>query len=494
MFDVRCDRRRLLGGAVAAMTVLALAAVGPAVGASAAAGAVRTATVGAVEPAGGIWSPAIEVPGTAALNKDGNALTSSVSCRSAGNCSAVGGYEDAAGHFQAFVVSQTSGTWGTAVELPAAVGISSPSIALVACATAGNCAAGGTYRNASGFAQVFVVSQTSGTWGAPIEVPGTATLNKGNASVTSLSCATAGNCAVGGSYSDASGHQQVFVASQTSGTWGTAIEVPGTAALNTGGVATLTGMSCKSAGNCSAGGSYRTASSSQAFVVGETSGTWGAAIEVPGTAALNTGGVAQTSSVSCATAGNCAAGGTYRDASGHEQAFVANETSGTWRAAIEVPGTAALNTGGVAQTSSVSCATAGNCSAVGLYEVSGGAGEVFAVGETSGTWGSAIEIPGTAALNQGGSAELFSVSCGAAGTCSAGGWYTDAFHETEPFVVNETSGTWGSAIEVPGITTLNVGGNSQINSLSCGAAGNCSAGGYYKDASGHFQAFVVSEA
>ena len=49
--------------------------------------------------------------------------------------------------------------------------------------------------------------------------------------------------------------------------WGTAVEVPGTAALNTGD-AKVTTVSCASAGNCAAGGYYN---SSRAFVVSETS-------------------------------------------------------------------------------------------------------------------------------------------------------------------------------------------------------------------------------
>jgi hypothetical protein len=32
-----------------------------------------------------------------------------------------------------------------------------------------------------------------------------------------------------------------------------------------------------------------------------------------------------------------------------------------------------------------------------------------------------------------------------------------------------------------------------ITSVSCARAGDCSAGGSYADASGHFQAFVVNE-
>ena len=61
--------------------------------------------------------------------------------------------------------------------------------------------------------------------------------------------------------------------------------------------------------------------------VGTLGGTWGIAEEVPGTAALNKAGGAEISSVSCASAGNCSAGGYYVDASGRQQAFVVSETT-----------------------------------------------------------------------------------------------------------------------------------------------------------------------
>ena len=110
------------------------------------------------------------------------------------------------------------------------------------------------------------------------------------------------------------------------GAWGTAIEVPGTAALNTTGLAYTSALSCASAGNCSAGGHYTASSSGQVFVVSQVNGRWGTAKEVPGTATLNTGGNAQIDSVSCASAGNCSAGGDYTDSSRHFQAFVVSQT------------------------------------------------------------------------------------------------------------------------------------------------------------------------
>jgi len=167
-------------------------------------------------------------------------------------------------------------------------------------------------------------------------------------------------------------------------------------------------------------------------------GTWGTAQQVPGTAALNKGGSAQVTSVSCAKAGDCSAGGHYTDASRRTQAFVAGEANGIWGPAEEIPGTAALNKGGSAEITSVSCAKAGDCSAGGFYRDASGHFQAFVAGEARGVWGKAQQVPGTAALNKGGSARIFSVSCAKAGRCSAGGSYLDASRHLQAFVVNET--------------------------------------------------------
>jgi hypothetical protein len=452
-------------------------------------------------PAGSLsrhaWGIAIEVPGTAALNQGGIAEISSVWCAPAGNCSAGGQYMDSSGHRQAFVVSQASGTWHAAIEVPGTAALNqggNADIASVSCTSAGNCSAGGYYRDGSDHFQAFVVSQVNGTWHTAIEVPGTAALNQGgNADISSVSCASAGNCSAGGQYRDGLSQHQAFVVSQVHGTWHTAIKVPVAVALRHGN-ASIISVSCGSPGNCSAGGQYLDNSRGhQAFVVSQVHGTWGTAIEVPGTAALNQGGNAEIASVSCASAGNCSAGGNYTDSSGHRQAFVVSQVNGTWHTAIEVPGTAALNQGGFAFISSVSCASAGNCSAGGTYMDGSDHFPAFAVSQVNGTWGTAIEVPGTAALDQGGNAEISSVSCASSGNCGAGGYYTDSSDHRQAFVVSQASGTWGTAIEVPGTAALNQGGNADIASVSCASAGNCSAGGTYMGGSGHFQAFVVSE-
>ena len=274
---------------------------------------------------------------------------------------------------------------------------------------------------------------------------------------------------------------------ETAGTWGNAKKVPGTAKLNTGGGAYVGSVSCVSVGNCTAGGQYQDSSGeSQAFVVDETAGTWAKAEEVPGTASLNVGGNASVASLSCASAGNCSAAGSFINAGSTGSLFVVNETAGTWGNAERIQGTGRkVAYSGV---TSVSCGSVGNCAIGGWYQNS----VAIVVDETAGTWGKAEVVPGIEAF--GGGSEAFSLSCVSDGNCAAGGevLLEPRTGPVEAYVVDETAGTWGDAEEVPGITTLGPEGSSTA-SVSCTSAGNCVAVGSYGDSSGNSQAFVVNE-
>jgi hypothetical protein len=112
------------------------------------------------------------------------------------------------------------------------------------------------------------------------------------------------------------------------GHWGTAEQMPGIAALNTGDSAVVNAISCASPGSCSAVGRYNVSSSTvdqQAFVASQAHGTWGRAEKVPGTTAANKGGFANVFAVSCPSAGNCGAGGFYMTGSNDQVLFVAGE-------------------------------------------------------------------------------------------------------------------------------------------------------------------------
>jgi hypothetical protein len=473
-------------------------------GAGAAAAATHRAAAAPVT-AGGTWGNAMKVAGLAALSKGGAVLVS-VSCGSPGNCSAGGEYVDGAGHTQPFVVGQTHGRWGTALQVPGIAALNSGDAVInsVSCGSVGNCSAGGSYTDGARHSQAFVVNEVNGTWGTAQEIPGSGALNSaGAAEADSLSCGSAGNCAVVGTYSShasrnahcpvQTGCHLVFVADEANGTWGTAIQIPGTAALAPHGLAEIRTVSCASAGNCAAGGSSVEPTGHQhAWVASEAGGTWRKAMTVPGLAPLNQGGFATTGTISCSSVGFCSAGGRYTDRSFHDHAFVVSETDGHWGTASQVPGTAVLGSGGGAEMESVSCSSPGNCSAGGDYAHRRGPAGVYVVNEVNGVWDTAIKVPGIAKLNRGGNASISSLSCAPAGGCSAGGVYASLPNQNQAFVVTETNGTWGTAIEVPGSAALN-NGDAQVSSVSCAAAGKCSAAGSYFTSSRLSDAFVVSE-
>ena len=453
--------------------------------------------------AAGGWGKAERVPGVAVLNAGGAAGVSFVSCWSAGNCGAVGGYTDASGGSQVFVAGERKGRWGKAEEVPGLAALNVGGDAQVyslSCAPGGGCAAGGRYEDRTGGNQAFVVTRRDGRWGRAEKVPGTATLNKGdNAWLLAVSCTRGGNCGAGGFYDAASGEDdQAFVVAEKNGRWGKALKLPGTSALNKGGFAQVGTVSCTSAGNCGAGGYYTDRSNqAQALVVTERNGRWGTAQEVPGTAALNKGrlGLALVESVSCTSAGNCSAGGTYYR-NGGTKVFVVAEKRGRWDKAEEVPGTTALNKykSASAGLTSVSCASAGNCAAGGSYDYGGTSHPqvAFVVTQKNGRWGKAQKVPGLPAINDGG-AQVNSMSCTSAANCTAGGSYTNQPRHSQAFVVTEQNGRWGKAQQVPGLATLNAGGGAGIASVSCTSARHCAAGGSYADGSEHGQAFVASQ-
>jgi hypothetical protein len=466
----------VLAGVVAASSAASLAVMAaPAIGAAA-----RADT----------WGKAMQVPGLARLSAGHGGTLGEVSCSSPGNCAAAGRYTAGSGHQQGFVVSENKGSWGTAIAVPRLAALNTggnAEIMSLSCGSAGNCAIGGFYTNSSRRGRAFVDIERNGSWGKAMQVPGAAGLSGASGSVTldSLSCPSAGNCSAGGQYSS-DGDQQAFVVSEKNGSWGRAIEVPGLAALNNGALGGINSVSCASAGNCAATGTYDNGAP-KAFVVSETSGSWGSAIEIPG-------GFAPATfwSVSCPAAGNCAAAGYSGSVTDEATSgpLVVSEKNGTWDSAIEVPGTTADGRSGAGP---VSCASAGNCVAGGDYQpLVETPVQAFLVREKSGSWGTAFAVPGLAALNVDENAYVSSVSCKTAGNCSAGGFYEDGSSHQQAFVVSEHNGSWGKAIEVPGSGALNTGGSAEVIAVSCTTAGYCVAAGNYAESSGDGGSFLVT--
>jgi hypothetical protein len=401
---------------------------------------------------------------------------STVSCASPGNCGAGGVFVDHSGFIYPSVADEQRGVW----DHPAKVeGLPAPQYAnteagmvSVSCASPGNCSAGGLYGVGYNSA-AFVVSEKQGRWGSADRITGLPDLDTSeDAEIESVSCGSPGNCSAGGYY-DTSSTQQAFVVTEQHGIWGAAEPVAGLPQLNTGGLATIESVSCAWGLNCSAGGYYSTKTSIQAFVVTQQNGRWGKARDLP--TPVNGEGSA-IDAVSCAWPGNCSAAGYYGTSSG-QQAFVVSENFGTWAAAEPVPGLAGLNKGGNAQIYALSCASPGNCSAGGYYGTSVTFSAAFVVTENHGTWGTAEPVQGPAWIDSQGYAGIESLSCASPGNCSATGSY-GYWKDAQPFVVTEEHGSWGQALKVRGAPTA----IAWLGSVSCAAPGDCSAVGAYSGA------------
>jgi hypothetical protein len=389
----------------------------------------------------GRWGRAMQVPGTAALNKGGNAQVVSVSCARTSVCVAVGTYTDRAGNGQWFTVTERNRRWGSAEQVPVPA-LNGAQISTVWCAPGGLCAAGGPFTDSSTGPEAWLMTETQGRWHPALEVPGIAALNVGSyVGLDAISCATAGNCAAAGHYTAASaGYQPIpaFVVTETNGTWGTAQEVPGFEAFNGAlPVTSMTAIACPSAGNCAAVGSYNDEgddcdpSCQVTFVVNERHGTWGQ---------VQLAWYGWPMSLTCPAAGDCVVAGFEVDGHDFPWGELISETNGNWAGSRLIARTQSVN--------SVSCASAGYCDAGGSFagcsDVGCGTNSAFVIGESRGAWYKAVTPAGIPARYP--SSVAFSPLAGVSavacppGTdiCTAGGSETPVHsNRAQAFIVSQ---------------------------------------------------------
>ncbi|HUB39887.1 MAG TPA: hypothetical protein VMA72_13620 [Streptosporangiaceae bacterium] len=273
--------------------------------------------------------------------------------------------------------------------------------------------------------------------------------------------------------------------------WVSAKTIPHLNALAVGGDATASAVDCSSAGNCVAGGFYiDSAPHDQAWLAVQHDGKWGNAFEVPGTASLNGGGDASVVSVSCPSAGNCAATGGYEASSGALDVWVASQRHGRWAKATAVRNYPSLNVGHDGEVEAISCSAAGDCTLGGDYLDVNDHFQAFLATEKGGRWAKAEQVPGIGSLNAGGHSNVEAVSCRQVGYCTAAGSTQRSAGVYTAFVISESKGKWGKAARLPNMQNLNKDGSADASEVSCSSAGNCVTGGIYKDSNGYYQAYL----
>ena len=448
------------------------------------------------------WASGAAVPPPANAGTQPGVVITSISCPTAGDCSAVGSYTDSSGDTQGLLATESGGHWtaSSTAKLPANFDVVNPEVSLnsVACASVGNCTAVGSFLDLNGLTQGLLLTETSGTWGTGKEVIhplGALVAHNPQIDLSSASCATATNCLVAGTYNDNSGRPQGLLETEINGTWsytvtngvrsytGAEASLPSDAALHPN--VAINSASCGAVGRCVAVGSYTNTANEQEglLLTGTVSG--GVWTFTPSAASLPSGAatspVVWLNSVSCKAAGECSAVGSYTDSGQNQEGLLLTETGSAWQTGTEavLPSDASSNQD--ASLTSVSCSSAGNCDAVGDYYTNTGNLQGLMMTATGGGWGAGTEpsIPGDAGSEV--YVTLSSVSCFATSNCAATGNYADDSFSSHPLVLSQaTNGTWSAGIE-PEFQYPNASPDANIEALSCAPGGGCAAVADYTD-------------
>ncbi len=300
----------------------------------------------------GVWGRAVVVAAPGGIP----GVFTSVSCHAVGSCTAVGytysgGFDLHGGQpdigYPLYEI-ETNGTWGPVRELTAVTPGATTTMGglfSVSCAAAASCVAVG----AGQFGGAAMVATESNDAFGPATFVATPT---GNGYFSSVSCSTPIDCTAVGGDMVYDGDYGIFsantsiAATETGGTWASAVEVDAKANL-----VLFDATSCTGPSSCTAvsGSSYVT----------ETAGKWGPARKFvwTGKGGVNLFGIDCSSSVACTAVGESDSGafGAIGTVSVH-----VTERGGVW-------GSVKADGGGIFDD--VSCPTATTCTSVGDFDV-----------------------------------------------------------------------------------------------------------------------------
>ena len=363
----------------------------------------RTMTTRAVErpaEAPGKWTV---VP---SANPSKTSYLTGVSCVRSGFCMAGGTGISATPSDSPLFESWNGSEWSALGSTPPPVsGYTGGAISSVSCTSADFCMAVGnlgvsTKGGATTALETLTEVWDGRTWDylASPNPPARSGAGEPEAVLDAVSCTSDSACTAVGSFSDGVNTPTSTLVEAWHGSW-TIVSSPNPSDLGTNGVADLTSVSCATAGGsyCRAVGGEKTSGSTihHAFSEVEHNGSWTLDVLVDKVPA----NPSQFSSVSCSSASQCLAVGYYQVASA--QFLLTDSWNGkSWTL---IPATK-----GVGPATGVSCISARNCTAVGSSGI--------AYGWNGSTWAAESPAP------KGGEGSVSSVTC-ALSMCMAVGDY-----------------------------------------------------------------------
>jgi hypothetical protein len=348
-------------------------------------------------------------------------------CTGHGDCVAGGSYSDRAGQDEAMVVTQMKGRWGRAIEVVPPKGAADQPDAEVngiACASQGNCVAVGYYNVKADYDQGFIVDQTRGRWGHAIQAELPLNARAEAAGLTTVTCTSAGNCEAGGYYFDRAGGLEATIVSEVRGRWRRGTELSMGHGFDADPGPTIGAIACARAGYCVAVGFYYISTVGPPFSTAalgfiQARGKWypGTKVTPPSNADGNSG----LSGVACAAGGACFAVGTYATSATVYSAMSALESGNRWRQAASIPTTPAHATSD--SLDGISCPSVRLCVVAGGYGTATSNTLGMLITLSNEKWGKAggVAVPANGATTP--RDFLSSVGCASDGYCAAVGFY-----------------------------------------------------------------------
>jgi hypothetical protein len=285
-----------------------------------------------------------------------------VSCAASGDCTAVG-VGALGGVGEAIAATMTGGAIGSAIMVMPPANFDAAGTAQlsgVACTAPGACVAVGSYATSSTSVSSMIAIESGGAFARAVEVAPPLLDLTDSGGLYGISCGTPTTCFAVGSFISLSAGEVPMTVEISSGAPDLAQQAPLPGGATSG---RLVAVSCPSGTACQAVGFANTAAGSVPLVDTAANGAFVTATELPSAPNQTSASSEQEdllSGIQCTSTGNCVIAGNYENSYLGEQAFVIDESGGTYAPASPV-GSSSLATFGV---SGVACGSAGACTLV----------------------------------------------------------------------------------------------------------------------------------
>jgi hypothetical protein len=362
-------------------------------------------------------------------------------------------------------------SWST-VSSPNPAGGTNVDLDSVTCVSAGHCWAVGFYAIASGSStkyQTLIEQESASAWTI---VSSPTPIGASDELLYAVTCASADDCWAVGSYTDAAGAGQTLIEQDTGNGWTVVSSPTPSGGTNVG----LDGVACAGAGDCWAVGSYTVTGNSFQTLIEEDAGNGWSIVSSPHPSGMT----GELFGVTCVGANDCwAVGGSSTAAAGASPSLVEQDTGSGWT--IVSSPTPAHGTD--AELSGVACAGASDCWAAGSDADASGNSQSLIERNTGRGW----TIESSPKPSGGAADDLNGVTCEGATDCWAVGSYTDSIGNSPTLAEQSTGDGWSIASSPDPPTST----GSALQSVSCVNASECWAVGSSTDTGGNTQTLVA---